>query len=304
MTRVSEAGESQRDFFISYTAVDETWAQWIAWELEQANYTVFLQAWDFTSGSRFVHEMQRAVQMGRRTIAVLSGAYAQSRFAAPEWEEAWRADPGGDERKLLVFRVEDCERPGLLAQLVSDDLFDVSEEVARSRLLAAVRQGRRKPPVPPNFPASEAPTEPQPFPGRLVPVDPEGPRQVMGPMTPDNPFAVAFAFWYAAMKADYSALDILVTPESYGHWDLTVVDQSTSNGGIASGVTKPCYDVAYVRVISDVEDQETLHTVVDGSALVEGRTISLVLRPELGGWRVHGFGAPHEVGDLPRTWRD
>lgn len=59
-----------RDFFVSYTGADEAWAQWIGWELEEAGYTVILQAWDFTSGSRFVREMHKAAQIANRTIAV------------------------------------------------------------------------------------------------------------------------------------------------------------------------------------------------------------------------------------------
>jgi hypothetical protein len=37
-----------RDFFISYTAADQAWAEWIAWQLEAEGYTTVLQAWDFT----------------------------------------------------------------------------------------------------------------------------------------------------------------------------------------------------------------------------------------------------------------
>jgi len=28
------------DFFVSYTSADRTWAEWIAWQLEQAGYQV------------------------------------------------------------------------------------------------------------------------------------------------------------------------------------------------------------------------------------------------------------------------
>jgi hypothetical protein len=33
------------DFFISYTKADQGWAEWIAWQLEQAGYSTVLQAW-------------------------------------------------------------------------------------------------------------------------------------------------------------------------------------------------------------------------------------------------------------------
>jgi hypothetical protein len=41
----------RRDFFISYTSSDRPWAEWIAMQLEQAGYTLFIQAWDFGSDS-------------------------------------------------------------------------------------------------------------------------------------------------------------------------------------------------------------------------------------------------------------
>jgi TIR domain len=42
-------GEQHRgvDFFVSYTAADQEWAEWIAWQLEEAGYRTVLQAWDF-----------------------------------------------------------------------------------------------------------------------------------------------------------------------------------------------------------------------------------------------------------------
>ncbi len=40
--------ENPKDFFISYTSADETWATWIAWVLEEAGYTTLVQAWGFS----------------------------------------------------------------------------------------------------------------------------------------------------------------------------------------------------------------------------------------------------------------
>lgn len=36
----------QVDFFISYTAADRAWAEWIAWQLEGGRHTTVLQTWD------------------------------------------------------------------------------------------------------------------------------------------------------------------------------------------------------------------------------------------------------------------
>jgi TIR domain len=46
------------DFFISYTSADEAWAEWIAWVLEAAGFSVTVQKWDFRPGSNFVLEVQ------------------------------------------------------------------------------------------------------------------------------------------------------------------------------------------------------------------------------------------------------
>jgi hypothetical protein len=293
--------ETIRNFFISYTAVDRQWAEWIAWELEEAGYITILQAWDFTPGSHFVMAMHLATQITERTIAVLSRAYLESAFSEQEWQAAWADDPSGVERKLLVLRVEDCPRPGLLGQVVSDDLFGVGKELARTRLLAAVQEGRRKPPMPPQFPGEGPPaTEPE-FPG-LVPGELDEAVAAGGPMTPDNPYAVAFAFWHAALNENYGDLESVITPESRGQWDLADIRARTEDSGIATGVYKPRYDVAYVKLISGVDENEGPIQVLRNPLPTEARIISLVYRPELGGWRVHGLGRPVDSTDLPRSW--
>jgi hypothetical protein len=294
---------SARDFFISYTGSDRRWAEWAAWQLEEAGYTTILQAWDFEAGSHFVTEMHRATQVAERTIVILSREYVNSSYGEAEWQEAWRADPRGAQRKLLVFCIESCSRPGLLGQVVSEDLFGISPEVARSRLLAAVRRGRRKPALPPQYPLQEAPENAAPFPGRLVPGPVDEALAAGGPLTPDNPFAVAFAFWYMVLEDDYGNLHKVITPESQGLWNLSEIRSKTEDGGITTGVMKPCYDIAYVRIVPEVEgDEDEALMVAGGWVLKEARIVSLVLRPELGGWRVHNFGFPQDPGAMPRTW--
>jgi TIR domain-containing protein len=38
------APAEMKDFFVSYTSADRSWAEWIAWRLEEAGYGVFIQA--------------------------------------------------------------------------------------------------------------------------------------------------------------------------------------------------------------------------------------------------------------------
>ncbi len=103
------------DYFISYTAADVRWAEWIAWVLEEKQkYTTKLQAWDFVPGSNFVLEMQNAASSTSRTIAVLSPDYLRSTYAKPEWTAAFAQDPEGMKRKLVPVMVKDCTLDGLL----------------------------------------------------------------------------------------------------------------------------------------------------------------------------------------------
>jgi hypothetical protein len=147
--------EDGRDFFVSYTGVNESWARWTCVQLEQTGYTTVSQALDFRPGQDFVHAMQQAVTSAKRTIAVLSPAYLESRFGEAEWRVAFLADPSGEQGLLVPVRVQPCNPPGLLAPRVYVDLVDLDEHAARERLLAAVG------PPPPR------PTT-APFPGALA----------------------------------------------------------------------------------------------------------------------------------------
>jgi tetratricopeptide (TPR) repeat protein len=127
-----------KDFFISYTAVNESWAKWIAVTLEGAGYTTLLQAWDFPPGTDFIHLMHEATSHSRRTVAVLSPAYFASRFGESEWRVAFAKDPTGEDGLLVPVRVQPCQPPGLLTGRVYIDLVDVDEATARNRLLEGV----------------------------------------------------------------------------------------------------------------------------------------------------------------------
>ncbi|HST49016.1 FxSxx-COOH system tetratricopeptide repeat protein, partial [Jatrophihabitans sp.] len=167
---MTKATDSERwDFFVSYTQADRPWAEWVAWQLEEAGNRVLIQAWDFVGGSNWIHNMQEGVTRAERTLAVLSDAYLESVYGGAEWQAAWAADPTGKQRKLLTVRITDCERPGLLGGVVGADLFGLAEATARQQLRQLVdgaRKGRAKPASPPPFPpASRAVPHQTPFPG-------------------------------------------------------------------------------------------------------------------------------------------
>ncbi|WP_391531140.1 toll/interleukin-1 receptor domain-containing protein, partial [Candidatus Frankia nodulisporulans] len=142
-------------FFVSYTATDRPWSEWIAWQLEENGYQVLVQAWDFVPGVDWRRKMDQGVAHATRTIAVVSAAYLISVYGGEEWRAARAADPEGLQRRLLPMRVEDCDLPDELQTVVSVDLFGLTASTTRDRLLTAVRAallGREKPTVEPEFP--------------------------------------------------------------------------------------------------------------------------------------------------------
>lgn len=143
-----------KDFFISYTQTGRAAAEWIAWQLEAAGYSVVLQAWDFQEGQNFVLAMDRASQEANRTLVVLSPDFLASRFTAPEWAAAFAKDPTGQRGLLLPVRVKPCNPEGLLGQIVAINLVGAqTKDEARQRLLAGVDRARRKPETEPDLPA-------------------------------------------------------------------------------------------------------------------------------------------------------
>jgi hypothetical protein len=140
-----------KDFFVSYNRNDKQWAEWIAWTLEEAGYSVVIQAWDFRPGGNFVLDMNRAVEETQKTIAVLSDTYLDSAFTQPEWAAAFRDDPESIKRKLIPVKVKECKPTGLLSQVVYVDLTKTSETEAKQLLLDSLRK-RIKPQAKPAFP--------------------------------------------------------------------------------------------------------------------------------------------------------
>jgi hypothetical protein len=142
------------DFFVSYTSADRAWAEWIAWQLEDAGYTTRLQAWDFQVGGDFIHQMEQALRDAERLLLVLSPAYRASEFGEAEWRPIFTRDPSGELGLLIPVRVQDCDPPELLRGRVYVDLVGRDITSARAALLAAARRARGKPAEEPEFPGA------------------------------------------------------------------------------------------------------------------------------------------------------
>ena len=148
--------QMKKQFFVSYNGRDEQWAEWIAWILEEAGYSVIIQAWDFRPGNNFALEMQNATAQAEKTIAVLSSNYLNALYTHPEWAAAFAQDPKGQKRTLIPIRVSECEIKGLWQQIVYADVVNLSEAEAKDVVLAALQE-RAKPTQAPGFPGVSLP---------------------------------------------------------------------------------------------------------------------------------------------------
>lgn len=136
-------GGDRTDFFISHTGADRAWAEWVAWQLVEAGYTVELDVWDWATGRSFVTAMSDALDRCDRVMALWSTEYfSRSRYTTGEWSGDMVQVPGADAGRLVPLRIEDVptdQVPGVFRPLVYRDLFGLGEDEAARVLLEAVR---------------------------------------------------------------------------------------------------------------------------------------------------------------------
>jgi hypothetical protein len=140
-------GADRVDFFVSHAGADRPWAEWVAWQLTEAGYTVELDVWDWAAGQNFVTRMSEALDRADRVVALFSAAYFdRSRYTTEEWRAALLHLPDADGGRLVPLRVEyvaAAQMPALLRPLLFRDLFGLDEDAARQRLLESVTGPRR-----------------------------------------------------------------------------------------------------------------------------------------------------------------
>jgi hypothetical protein len=150
----------KRDFFISFNQADRAWATWIAWVLEEAEYSVWFQDWDFRRN--FIEHMDEAHRKSAWTIAVLSDNYFGSEFARLELSARMAKEPD----RLIPVHVGSLSEDHILDAMLYADLTGCGENDAEQHLLGHVRKWidpthRPKPNTRPGFPGSPARQVPQ-----------------------------------------------------------------------------------------------------------------------------------------------
>ncbi len=135
-------GSSHKDFFISYHSADRLWAEWIAWQLEQAGYSVVLQNWNSQPEQSFTQSMQEALSTTRFTIAVLSPDYLDDLTKETAWTRAFISDPKSEQGALLPVQVRECHQQlkGWASLITYIDLVGRDENEALEVLLVGVQR--------------------------------------------------------------------------------------------------------------------------------------------------------------------
>ncbi len=163
------------DFLVSYAPTDLAWAEWIAWQLESAGYSVLIEAWDLVAGAHPAAHREAGIEGAIRTVAVVSRRYQQSAEQSAVYRAVAERDPDGKHRKLVPVRIEECEPGGFLGQIHPIDLVGLDAAAAKRELLEQIKRllgGSARPSTEPAFPTvpgRERPTSSPNFPGTAVP---------------------------------------------------------------------------------------------------------------------------------------
>ncbi|HXP22304.1 MAG TPA: FxSxx-COOH system tetratricopeptide repeat protein [Streptosporangiaceae bacterium] len=153
-------GGDRADFFVSHAGSDRAWAEWVAWQLIDAGFSVELDVWDWAAGRNFVTAMSDALERCDKVVALFSAAcFDRARYTTAEWSASVLRVPGLADERLIPLRVEEvrtADIPAVLRPLVFRDLFGLDAPGARAALLGAIK-GPSRPDREPEFPGDDVP---------------------------------------------------------------------------------------------------------------------------------------------------
>ena len=140
----------KKTYFISYTnrtPEDVSWAKWTEWVLREImGGTTIMQEYDFQLGDNFKERMHSALKSADVVVCVLTRTYMESIYCIEEWSNTER---------FIPVKFDDCMPEGLLKSRVYIDLYGLSREEAKKKLVTAL-QGTTRPKSEPDFPASSS----------------------------------------------------------------------------------------------------------------------------------------------------
>jgi TIR domain-containing protein/NB-ARC domain-containing protein len=160
------ADDAQKSFdvFISYSHTDAEWVRdWLVARLNQAGVSVCIDEESFNIGVPALINMEKAVELSRRSLIVLTPAWIASHWTKYESLLIQREDPAGALPILLPLLLEPCNVPKRIDVITRADFTGKKDKDSEfARLLDAIRGvsrmsgQKRKTQEPPNKNASRA----------------------------------------------------------------------------------------------------------------------------------------------------
>jgi TIR domain/NB-ARC domain len=123
MTEAAAFSVDHRDFFISRSSSDATFARWIG-KLIAAQGKTYVEQSEHFGHEDFMNAMHRAFLSGARVIALYSQSYLDSKYCVREATEALKGDPANEKQRLIPLRIEPCAPAGMLNITYTDLLAE------------------------------------------------------------------------------------------------------------------------------------------------------------------------------------
>lgn len=133
-----------KDFFVSYTGRDIGFATWVAEILEEAGYSVVIQAWDFHPGDNFVTKIDESLKGCKQLIMILSEDYLKSKWCEAEWTSKLAEQMRLRERRIIPIKIAPIQVEGLLSPIVYIDIVDKGQEAAKEEILSGIKGHRER----------------------------------------------------------------------------------------------------------------------------------------------------------------
>lgn len=130
------------DYFVTYHAADQKWAEWIGERLQEAGYSVELQSYDYWARSSMILEMFAVSAIADATIAVLSPDFLADNLNRPEWQAAYAQDPTGSLGILIPVQVRECDVAETLPEVNYVNLVGLDEDGAAEALMGGIGEER------------------------------------------------------------------------------------------------------------------------------------------------------------------
>jgi hypothetical protein len=136
-TSSSTASTFDYDVFVSYSSKDRAWvAAELLPRLKTANIKVCIDFADFELSAPSMDEMERAIRMSRKTVAIITQNYMDSGWTEFENLMLQTLDPANRKRRFVPLLKEKVELPLRMSYLVYADFADpVDTDLSWRKLL-------------------------------------------------------------------------------------------------------------------------------------------------------------------------